>query len=165
MSQMESDLCQHDNTLGKSESHKSPFWPNNNHQHHSSRDSGKRSSANSAKSTKNLLNVWYVVETTSLWLAERQLIKRKRICGKLIRTLGLLIALPKQQIQPIMPITPNNKYHLPQLLLPNQLKILLLVTRPMQLFLLRILKRRPYIGLLWHIFKKNALNVLNCLNG
>ena len=46
---MESDLCQHDNALGKSKSPKPPFWPNNNRQHHSSCDSGKRSSANSAK--------------------------------------------------------------------------------------------------------------------
>ena len=42
MSQMESDLCQHDNTLGKSKSSKPPFQPNNNHQHHSSCDSGKQ---------------------------------------------------------------------------------------------------------------------------
>ena len=49
MSQMESDLCQHDNTLGKSKSSKPSFRPNNNRHHHSSCDSGKQSSANSAK--------------------------------------------------------------------------------------------------------------------
>ena len=57
MSQMESDLCQHDNALGKSKSRKSPFRPNNNRQHHSSRDSGKQSSANNAKKYQNLSNV------------------------------------------------------------------------------------------------------------
>ena len=49
MSQMESDLCQHDNTLGKSKTSKSSFHSHNNRHTHSSRDSGKRSSANSAK--------------------------------------------------------------------------------------------------------------------
>ena len=117
------------------------------------------------KSTKNLLNVRNVVEITNAWLAERQLIKRRRICEKLIRKAGLLIKLPNPQILPLMPTMPNNKYHPLQPLLPNQLKILQLVTKPMQLFLLKILKRRRCIGPLWHVFKKNVLNALNCLNG
>ena len=51
MSQMESDLCQHDNTLSKGKSHKSSFRQNghNGRHHQSHRDLGKRSSANSAK--------------------------------------------------------------------------------------------------------------------
>ena len=49
MSQMESDLCQHDNTWGKSKTSKPSFRPHNNRHNHSSRDSGKRCTANSAR--------------------------------------------------------------------------------------------------------------------
>ena len=41
MSQMESDLCQHDNTLGKSKTSKPSFRPHNNRHNSSSRDCGK----------------------------------------------------------------------------------------------------------------------------
>ena len=161
MSQMESDLCQHDNTLGKSKVFKSAFRPHNNRHNHSSCDSGKRSSANRAKKYQKPVKCLKCGGNHKL-IACRKATDQEKICGKPIEKPGPLLVLPNPQIPPTKLTTPNNKSLQPRLQsqLTKQLN-----TRHMQLFLRKILKRKLYTGPLWHKPRTTLQNDLNCLNG